>query len=154
MLHDSMSILIVLNRQSVFFLTCNVSFSYYIETLSLLLKSIGDLALLPPQSGSGLWEIKFKAVDCPTGQGPTGSIQFRFTGSNENYFKIQALNTKYVWFFSILTLVFLFLFVLYHFFKKIFNINVVGKIGSQVESVFILVKLVILVLPSLKKHST
>ncbi|XP_068730600.1 titin homolog [Montipora capricornis] len=56
--------------------------------------SQGDLALLPPQSGSGLWEITFKAVDCPTGQGPTGSIQFRFTGSNENYFKIQALNTK------------------------------------------------------------
>ncbi|XP_078351272.1 uncharacterized protein LOC144636011 [Oculina patagonica] len=56
--------------------------------------SQGDLALLPPQSGSGLWEIKFKATDCPTALGPTGYIQFRFTGSNEMYFKLQAMNAK------------------------------------------------------------
>lgn len=59
----------------------------------------GDLALLPPQSGSGLWEIKFKAVDCPTGDGPTGTIQFRFMGSNDYYFQIQALNARYKYFF-------------------------------------------------------
>ena len=54
----------------------------------------GDLALLPPQSGSGLWLIAFKAVDCPTGKGPTRFIQFRFTRSNEMYFKLQASNAK------------------------------------------------------------
>lgn len=59
-----------------------------------LCKHLGDLALLPPQSGSGLWEIKFKATDCPTALGPTGYIQFRFTGSNEMYFKLQAMNAK------------------------------------------------------------
>ena len=56
--------------------------------------TLGDLAILPPQTGSGLWEISFKAVDCPSAQGPTGYIQFRFTGSNDMYFKLQATNAK------------------------------------------------------------
>ena len=41
----------------------------------------------------------FRSVDCPTGDGPTGTIQFRFMGSNDYYFQIQALNARYKYYF-------------------------------------------------------
>ncbi|KAL9952114.1 hypothetical protein ACROYT_G039321 [Oculina patagonica] len=44
--------------------------------------------------GDGRWEIKTKAIDCPTVSGKNGNIMFRFTGSNPWYVKLQARNTK------------------------------------------------------------
>jgi hypothetical protein len=55
---------------------------------------LGDVDLYVP--GNGVWDITMKAIDCPSLKGTVGYIQFKFTGSNDFYFKLQARNTKYV----------------------------------------------------------
>ena len=44
--------------------------------------------------GDGKWKTEFKAVECPTVPGKDGNIQFRFTGSNPWYIKLQTRNSK------------------------------------------------------------
>eukprot|EP00795_Rhopilema_esculentum_P013951 gene13951-4910_t len=52
----------------------------------------GDLDFYIP--GDGKWEIEFKAIDCPDVSGSQGNIQYRFTGSNPWYLKLQITNAK------------------------------------------------------------
>lgn len=52
----------------------------------------GDLDFYTP--GDGKWEISFDAVDCPDVSGSKGNIQYRFTGSNGWYLKLQIANSK------------------------------------------------------------
>ena len=52
----------------------------------------GDLDLYI--EGDGKWDISFDAIDCPDVTGSEGNIQYRFTGSNGWYLKLQITNSK------------------------------------------------------------
>eukprot|EP00794_Sanderia_malayensis_P003439 gene3439-3934_t len=54
----------------------------------------GDLDFYMKEVFDGKWEIAFDAVDCPDVSGPKGNIQYRFSGANPWYLKLQITNSK------------------------------------------------------------